>query len=116
MERIRAQNPPEVPQKPVERHVPAKPVVTLPCRLVFPAKPPADIRNAMKDDGWLYDKLANVWTAEEQELLDIWLDELVQDWQARIISPPRERPIALVRPVNERRHYRPQASRKSRPG
>jgi hypothetical protein len=90
MERIRTQNPPEPHQKPVERHVPAKPVITLPCHLVFPAKPPADIRNAMKDDGWLYDKLANVWTAEEQELLDIWLDELVQDWQARIISPAKE--------------------------
>lgn len=44
----------------------------------------------MKDDGWLYDKLANVWTAEEQELLDIWLDELVKDWQARIISPAKD--------------------------
>lgn len=86
MERIGTQNPPEPPQKPVGRPVEPKPVISLPCRLVFPAKPPADIRNAMKDDGWLYDKLANVWTAEEQELIDIWLDELVKDWQARIIS------------------------------
>ena len=87
-ERIRTRTPPEVPQKPPGRRS-AKPamILTLPCRLTFPTTPPAHIRNAMKDDGWFYDKLTATWTADEAELVDIWLPELTRDWLARIIGP-----------------------------
>ncbi len=40
----------------------------------------------MKDDGWFYDRLTGIWTAEEAELVEIWLTELTRDWQATIIG------------------------------
>jgi hypothetical protein len=49
--RSRTPAPPGTPQKPAQRRSAPGPAVTLPCRLIFPTKPPAHIRNAMKDRG-----------------------------------------------------------------
>lgn len=86
LQRIKTQKPPRPSRKPAERPSAAKPVIAMPCRLTFPVAPPANLRNAMKDDGWFYDKLTGIWTAEEAELADIWLTELTRDWQATIIG------------------------------
>ncbi|MHB1954747.1 MAG: hypothetical protein ACYCOU_13460 [Sulfobacillus sp.] len=61
--------------------------ITLPCRLIFPTTPPAHLRNAMKDDGWFYDKLTATWTADEAELVELWIEELTRDWHVRVIAP-----------------------------
>lgn len=87
LERSRHQTAPQVPQTPAERRSAPRPKISLPCRLIFPSKPPAHIRNAMKDDGWFYDKLAGTWTADEAELVESWLTELTRDWDVRIIGP-----------------------------
>ncbi len=89
-ERPKTPTPPETPQRPVAGRSAPIPAITLPCRLIFHTKPPAHIRNAMKDEGWCYDKLAGTWTATDPDLVELWIEELTQDWHARIIStaPP----------------------------
>ncbi|KDM65093.1 hypothetical protein [Acidiphilium sp. JA12-A1] len=70
----------------VTRHRPsAKEVPPLPVRLAFPSVPPAALRDAMKGDGWAYDRSTNVWSTQEPELVESWLAELVEDWGAQII-------------------------------
>ena len=87
LERSRTPTPPEAPQRPVGRRSAPRPAITLPCRLIFPTTPPAHLRNAMKDDGWFYDKLTGTWTADEAELVELWIEELIRDWHAKIIAP-----------------------------
>jgi hypothetical protein len=41
----------------------------------------------MKDEGWFYDKLAGTWTADDADLVELWIEELTRDWHARIIGP-----------------------------
>jgi len=82
-----ASPPPETPQRPAERRSAPRPAIALPCRLIFPTKPPAHIRNAMKDEGWFYDKLAGTWTASDPDLVELWIEKLTQDWHARIVGP-----------------------------
>ena len=85
--RSRVQTPPETPQKPAETHPAPRPAITLPCRLTFPTTPPAQVRNAMKADGWAYDRLTDTWTTNAAEPVEAWVEELTRDWQARIIGP-----------------------------
>ncbi|WP_262313287.1 hypothetical protein [Acidiphilium sp. AL] len=73
------------PQKLAERRSAPGPAITVPCRLIFPTKPPAHIRNAMKDEGWGYDKLSGVWSTDRGWLAERWIEELTRDWYARII-------------------------------
>ncbi|OYV68164.1 MAG: hypothetical protein B7Z67_14200 [Acidiphilium sp. 21-60-14] len=87
LERRKTLAPPETPQRPAERRSAPRPAIALPCRLIFPTKPPAHIRNAMKDEGWFYDKLAGTWTADDADLVELWIDELTRDWHAKIIGP-----------------------------
>lgn len=84
---VARQKPPEAPQRPAERRSAPRPAIALPCRLIFPTRPPARLRNAMKEDGWFYDKLTGTWTADEAEPVELWIEELVRDWHARIIAP-----------------------------
>ena len=84
---VARQKPPEAPQRPAERRSAPRPAIALPCRLIFPTAPPAHICNAMKDEGWGYDKLSGVWTANQADLVEIWLAELTAVWHARIIGP-----------------------------
>jgi hypothetical protein len=58
--------------------------------LNFPTTPPTHLRNTVKDDWWFYDKLAGTWTANEAELVELWIDELTRDWHARAIAPAGE--------------------------
>lgn len=85
LERSRTQTPPGTPQRPAERWSAPGSAITLPCRLIFPTKPPAHIRNAMKDEGWMYDKLSGVWSTDMRWLAECWIEELTHDWHARII-------------------------------
>jgi len=85
LERSRTPARPGTPQKPAERRSAPGPAVALPCRLIFPTKPPAHIRNAMKDEGWGYDKLSGVWSTDRAWLAERWIEELTRDWHARTI-------------------------------
>ena len=85
LERWKTPAPPETPQRPAAGRSAPRPVITLPCRLIFPTKPPAHIRNAMKDEGWGYDKLSGVWSTDRGWLAERWIEELTRDWHARII-------------------------------
>jgi hypothetical protein len=87
LERSRTPTPSGTPQTPSERRSAPGPTIALPCRLIFPTRPPAHIRNAMKDEGWFYDKLSGTWTTNEAELIERWIEELTRDWHARIIGP-----------------------------
>ncbi|MCW8309385.1 hypothetical protein AruPA_20410 [Acidiphilium sp. PA] len=87
LERRKPPTPQEMPQRPADRRSAPRPAIALPCRLIFPTKPPAHIRNAMKDEGWFYDKLAGTWTADDADLVELWIEELTSDWHARIIGP-----------------------------
>ncbi len=87
LERRKTPAPPETPQRPAAGRSAPRPAITLPCRLIFPTKPPAHIRNAMKDEGWCYDELAGTWTASDPDLVELWIEELTRDWHARIIAP-----------------------------
>jgi hypothetical protein len=78
-------SPPETHQRPAAGRSAPRPAITLPCRLIFPTKPPAHIRNAMKDEGWGYDKLSGVWSTDRGWLAERWIEELTRDWHARII-------------------------------
>jgi len=75
------------PETPADERSTPRPAIALPCRLIFPTAPPAHICNAMKDEGWGYDKLSGVWTANQADLVEIWLAELTAVWHARIIGP-----------------------------
>lgn len=88
LEPSRTPTPSGTPQRPAEERSAPRPTIALPCRLIFSTRPPAHIRNAMKDEGWFYDKLAGTWTAQDAELVERWIEELSRDWQARIIGPP----------------------------
>jgi hypothetical protein len=84
--RLKAQTPSGALLRPVGRRPLPRPSISIPCRLIFPSKPPAYIRNTMKDDGWTYDKLTGTWTADRAELVEAWIEELIYDWHAKIIS------------------------------
>ena len=34
------------------------------------------------------DKVAGTWTAQDADLVELWIEELSRDWRARIIGPP----------------------------
>ena len=80
-DRTKPGTPPEPPQKP------GRAVIPLPCRLIFPAKPPASLRNQMKDAGWVYAATAGVWSTHDRGLVEIWLDELIEAHGARVLDP-----------------------------
>jgi hypothetical protein len=91
LERAKSQKPPGKPQRATGRPSASKPVtITLPCRLTFPVAPSASIRNQMKAEGWHYDKLAGVWSTDDRDLAEGWLDELTLDLNARMLDPPAE--------------------------
>ncbi|MCF3948898.1 hypothetical protein [Acidiphilium iwatense] len=85
--RSRPPAPPGTPQRPAERRSTPRPAIVLPCRLTFPTTPSAQVRNAMKADGWVYDRLIDTWTTNASELAENWIEELTCDWHARIIDP-----------------------------
>jgi hypothetical protein len=85
-----AQRPPQAPQKPARRQSPPKPRITLPCRLTFPTPPPASLRNAMKDDGWRYERDRGIWIADQLQVASAWLPELLEDWGAHLLGPPED--------------------------
>ncbi len=85
--RSRVQTPQGTPQKPAETRSTPRPAITLPCRLTFPTTPPAQVRNAMKADGWGYDRLTDTWTTNSVQPAEAWIEELTRDWDARIIGP-----------------------------
>jgi hypothetical protein len=62
--------------------------ITLPCRLTFPVVPSASLRNQLKAEGWHYDRLEGVWSTDDRELAEDWIDELTLDLNARLLDPP----------------------------